>query len=132
MLQRRGEAAHDRQAEPEAAVLGADRPAALKFLADRLAAIRRDARAGVADLDAQQIAALAAPDQHAAAARVAQRIVDEVLQDAAQQQRIGAHIVRSSARILSFSPRAAASGSNSIAQRLDHALDLERRRCPAA
>ena len=92
MIERLGEAAHDRQAEPEAAVDGAAAAFALELLEDRLAAAGRNAGAGVADLDANAVAAAARAEQHAAAPRVAQRVGDEVLQDALQQQGVGADI----------------------------------------
>src|SRR6202035_4119948 len=53
--------------------------------------VGRNADAGVPHLDAQLIAALAAADQHAAAARIAQRIVNQVENNLLQQDEIAAH-----------------------------------------
>ena len=50
--------------------------------------IGRNADAGVPHLDAQLIAALAAADQHAAAARIAQRVLNQVENDLLQQNEV--------------------------------------------
>src|ERR1700761_6387408 len=92
VVERLREPANDRQPEPEAAIDGAAAAFALELLEDRFAAAWRNAGAGVADLDADALAAPARAEQHAAAPGVTKRVVDEVLQDALQEQRVGADI----------------------------------------
>ena len=59
-----------------------------ELVEDRALVLLRNARPRVPDLDLCEVAASPAADEHATALRVAQRIRDEVLQDATQQHAI--------------------------------------------
>ena len=90
MPQQVGDAIHDRQAQTGAAcaqlVGGRQAP---EFLIDLALLLRGDAQPAVPDLDTDLIATATTAQQHAAAFGVADRVADEVLQDAAQQGFIG-------------------------------------------
>jgi hypothetical protein len=106
-----GDAIDDREPEPEALHRTAQRlvlalPHAIELLEDAVALRVLDARSGVPDLDPQPVAAPAHADEHAAALGVADRVRQEVLQDPAEQPRIGAddrpraaEVQRESARV---------------------------------
>ena len=90
MPERLGHALHDRQAEAEAADGWAIRcRSALKLLEDHLAVGLADTRTGVPYLDAHVGAAASRQQPDAAPLGVLHRVDQEVLQDAAEHQRIG-------------------------------------------
>src|SRR6185437_5968679 len=59
-----------------------------EFTENVLALILGDADAGIPNLDAQGVAAPTAADQHAAAVGIADRVGDEIEEDAAQQETV--------------------------------------------
>ena len=89
VLQHLGDAVDDGEAEPEAGrrllIFGA---ASFELLEDELQLILRNADAGVPDFHDDAAAAPAAAQQHFPAARVAQGVRQEVLQDAAEKRRV--------------------------------------------
>ena len=64
---------------------------AAEFLKDCALIGGRDARAGVMDGDAYFLANLLGADAHGALARIADGVGQEILQDPAQQAKIGVH-----------------------------------------
>ncbi len=91
MVERLGEAADDGQTQAKSRLARRVAVLALEFLKHRLAPVLGNAGPGVADLHQHMVAAHPRPDQHAAVRGIAQGVGDQVLQDAAQHQRIGAH-----------------------------------------
>jgi len=63
----------------------------MKLLEHRLALVLGNAIAGVGDIDPELGAAQPRADQHAAGARVAQRVGEDVLQDAPEQRAVRAN-----------------------------------------
>src|SRR5437868_1537207 len=91
MVEHAGDAIDNGEAEPEALAslkLGLE---TMKFLEDVGEALLGNAGPGIPDIDAQHRAASPAADQHAPPHRVAHRIGEEILQNAAKQGRIAAH-----------------------------------------
>ena len=92
MLERARDALADRQAQAEAALAaGAGLIEAAELVEDLRQVVLGNAGAGVPHLQFDRAIAHARGDQHAAFARVAQRIGEEVLQRAAQQAAVAAH-----------------------------------------
>src|SRR5437899_4703396 len=79
----------DREAESQP--LSRRVSAATKLLEYQPLLVRIDAGPGVPDFDAQIAAMSPASEQHAPAFGMAQRVAEKILQDAAQQMRIGLH-----------------------------------------
>ena len=89
---------HDRQAEAQPARdLGA-LVEPVEFLEDLAPLRRRDADAGIVDVDPQPAAPPPAADQHAAVRRIFDGVGDEVLHQPAQQPAVRAHRRASTAR----------------------------------
>ncbi len=85
------EAAHDGEAEAEAGLAGNVVMGALELLEDRVAPVLGNARSGVADLHQNVCSPSPDADQHAAMRRVTEGVGEQVLQDAPQHRRVGAH-----------------------------------------
>ena len=104
------EVTHDRQSEPEPAVLPADRAVGLaEPLEDERQKVGGDARAVVGDRQAQAVAGLRQHDvDPAAIRRELDRIDDEIADDLLQPLRVAAHEVagRIDARVQRDGPRA--------------------------
>ena len=86
-------ALHDRKAEAEAGGrrgmhLGCHGVAAMKLEKDVVEFFTRYATTGIGDPDAYAVTATAGRDEDATAVGVANRIGDDVLQDAAQHRRV--------------------------------------------
>ena len=93
VAEQRGEADDDRQAEAETALVRVDGSlAAVELVEDARALLRCDAGTGVPDLQGDRPAASPAADDDAARRGVAQRVGDQVAQDALDQHRVGAQV----------------------------------------
>ena len=91
MAEDAGDALDDRQAEAEAGRLPRALLEPVKLVEHRALLMRRNADAGVVDVDAQTVAAAAAADQHAPRAGVLDGVRHEVLHEAAQQAPVRPH-----------------------------------------
>ena len=82
-----GDFAHDRQAQATAIALRIEHP--VEALEDQAALGQRDARTAVLDFEYRAAFFAADPDRHApAVGRVAQRVVDQIVEQLAQQDRM--------------------------------------------
>ena len=124
MVERLGEAADDGQAQAKSRLARRVAVLALEFLEDRLAPVFGNAGSRVADLHQHMVAAPPRPDQHAAVRGIAQGVGEQVLQDAAEHQRVGTH---HAARGENAQLQSALLGEiGEVArQRLHHVIELE-------